>query len=148
MALTPCPALRFLSLTSARDWQDLRFSKPCPGTPSRACRVLLHPQFPNAMSGRAGRSGGFSGAKLVPPEPSDSFGRAQFRAARSRVAIDFCFTRSHGLSGQQAVETLFRSVAEGVFHHAVLERVETDDHQPASRFQPPRRGFEQLPQVV
>jgi hypothetical protein len=77
-----------------------------------------------------------------------SFGGSQLRAAGPRITIDFFFTGRHRLFRQQAVVTSFRAFAESIFNDAVLERMETDDHQPASRFQQLRGCFHQLPQIV
>src|SRR5579863_1977685 len=79
---------------------------------------------------------------------SNSFRSPQLRAARSWIPIDlFCSSR-HRLLGEQSIVALPHSVAEGVFHNAVLQRVKADDHQPSARFQQLRGGVQQLPQVV
>ncbi len=78
----------------------------------------------------------------------NSFRRAQLRAARPRIAIDFFFPSDHRLLGQQLVVTLLHAFAKGIFHDAVLQRVEADDHHPPARFEQLRGRIEQRPQVV
>src|SRR5438309_10595830 len=116
---------------------------------------LLHPQsFPDADASRWGprwvlrRKTLFYGTTAGETPALQSFGGSQLRAARPRIAIDFFFIGRHRLFRQQAVVTSFRAFAKSIFHDAVFQRVETDDHQPASRFQQPRGCFHQRPQVV
>ena len=78
----------------------------------------------------------------------NSFRRPHLRAARPRIAINLFLPGGHWLLRQQLVVTLLRAFAEGIFHDAVLQRVETDDHYPSARFQHSRGRFQQLPQVV
>src|SRR5258705_8311949 len=106
-----------------------------------ACRALLHPQttqrkkrsrweprrvlrsktlaFPWLYRGRDA---------LGTPALLNSFCGSQLRAARPRIAIDLFFAGRHRLLGKQLVATLLRSFAERIFHNAVFQRVETDDH--------------------
>src|ERR1700676_4595880 len=77
-----------------------------------------------------------------------SFRRAQFRASRPRIAINLFFSGGHRLLGQQLVVTLLHSLTKSIFHDAILQRVEADDHQPSAWFEHPRGRIEQRPQVV
>src|SRR5580704_334483 len=56
----------------------------------------------------------------------NSFRRPQFRASRPRVAINLFLTRRHWLLCQHPVLTLLHSLAEGIFHDAVFQRVKAD----------------------
>src|SRR6185437_12515040 len=86
-----------------------------------------------------------------PAEPaSNSFRGPQLGAARTRVPSDLLSRCSHRLFCQQPVNSVAGSLAQRVFHDAVLQRVETDDHQPPARPKHAgRHGFtQQSPQIV
>ena len=65
MALTPCPALKFLSGTAARDRQDSSVFLNLAPARLPWCVPGFTTICPNARSGHVGGPGGFSGAKLL-----------------------------------------------------------------------------------
>jgi len=76
------------------------------------------------------------------------FRRPQFRAARPRIAIALFFSCRQRLLRQQTEVTLLRSIAEGIFHDAIFQRVKTDHHHASPWLQNPGRRVQQRPQIV
>src|ERR1051326_6181821 len=79
---------------------------------------------------------------------SNSFRRSQFRAACSRIAIDFTLRCRHRLARQDLVDALRCAAPERILHLPVFQRMEADHYQPPSVLEDFGRCFEQRPQVL